>query len=416
MSVLVILLPPKPRGASGIPAAGEAATAPAAPAREWSYVFSSDGQAVTRQGTAAAAALPRATSVCALLPDADLSWQRLTVPKAPPARRRAALGALLEDALLEDEDQLHLALQAGASAGQPGWVAVTDKAWLREQLAALQAAGLAVDRVLPASWPAPQATVHALPATTGGDADAATLVWSHADGVALLQLGGSLARQRLGQAERSTLRCSAHPSVVASAERWFEAPVAVLGEGERALAAVASPWNLRQFDLAPRHRGWVAVREAVHQLGSPEWRPLRLGLVALLLLQVLGLNLWAWRLDQTVADKRQATARLLQQTHPQVRSVLDAPVQMQRETELLRSSAGQPGPGDLEALLAVAAAAWPDGQGPLQALRFEPGRLSITPGPWAEAQHTQFADRLRAAGYRAETQGAQVIVSREVRS
>lgn len=399
MSVLVILLPPRPR-------AGAPAEAPA----EYGYVLSSDGRTPTRQGSAAPAALPRADSVCAVLPEADLSWHRVAVPKAPAARLRAALGAVLEDQLLEDDDQVHLALEPGVGGGQTGWVAVTHRAWLSTLITSIEQAGVPLDRVVPLSWPGPVPCLHALP---GADAEAdPLLVWSHADGVAALRMAGGLARQQLLATDRATLVCSAHPAAAQAAERWLEAPVQVLGDAERALQALRSPWNVRQFELAPRHRGMLAVRDLLRKVSGPDWRPVRIGLVALLVLQVVGLNAWAWRLDRAVQDKRRALAQLLQETHPQVRSVLDAPLQMQRETEQLRSTAGRPGPADLEPLLALAAVAWPEGQPPLQALRFEPGRLSLTAPDWADPQRQAFADRVRAAGYGAEFKGDQVVLSR----
>jgi general secretion pathway protein L len=190
----------------------------------------------------------------------------------------------------------------------------------------------------------------------------------------------------------------------------------VLPDAERALQALRSPWNLRQFDLVPHHRGMLAVRDALRKVSGPDWRPVRIGLVALVLLQVVGLNVWAWQLDRAVADKRRALTQVLQTAHPQVRAVLDAPLQMQRETEQLRAVAGKPGPTDLEPLMALAAAAWPPGQPPLQALRFEPGRLTVTVEGWAEPQRKAFADRARAAGYLADFKGDQVVLSREGRS
>ena len=334
MSVLVILLPARARG-------GASAEAPA----DYAYVLSGDGHAVSRQGQLPARQLPRADSVCAVMPEADL-----------------------------------------------------------------ERSGVPLDRVLPLSWPGPTPCLHALPAAS--EAAEPIGVWSHADGVACLGLGGSLARQQLASLDRASLDCSAHPAAVAAAERWLEAPVKVLSEAERALQAIRSPWNLRQFDLAPHHRGMLAVRQTLRRVSGPSWRPVRLGLVALVLLQLVGLNVWAWRLEQALLDKRQAMSRLLLSTHPQVRSVLDAPLQMQSETEQLRAAAGRPGPTDLEPLLAVAANAWPEGQPPLQALRFEPGRLTMATVGWGDPQRAAFAERVRAAGYRAEAQGAQVVLSR----
>jgi general secretion pathway protein L len=95
-----------------------------------------------------------------------------------------------------------------------------------------------------------------------------------------------------------------------------------------------------------------------------------------------------------------------------VRVVLDAPLQMQRETERLRVAAGRPGDADLEALLGVAAAAWPDGQGPVQTLRFEGGRLTLAAPGFGPAQMQQFAVRLNAGGFTAELVDGRVQISR----
>lgn len=402
MSVLVILLPPRPRGG----------TLPEAPA-EYSYVLSADGATPSRQGRAAAAALPRADSVCAVMPEADISWHRVAVPKAPAARLREALGAVLEDQLLDDDDDLHLAVEPGHSGGQTAWVAVTRRGWLATLITSLEQAGIPLDRVLPLSWPGPTPCLHAL---APADADAEpVLVWSHADGVACLRMAGGLARQRLATLDRASVVGSAHPAAAAALERWLESPVQVATDAQRALQALRSPWNLRQFDLVPRHRGMLAVRDLLRKVSGPDWRPVRIGLLALVLLQVVGLNAWAWRLDGSLADKRRALTQLLQTAHPQVRAVLDAPLQMQRETDQLRATAGRPGPGDLEPLLALAAAAWPAGQPPAQALRFEPGRLTVTAAGWAEPHRKAFADRVRSAGYGADFKGDQLVLSREGR-
>jgi general secretion pathway protein L len=95
-----------------------------------------------------------------------------------------------------------------------------------------------------------------------------------------------------------------------------------------------------------------------------------------------------------------------------VRAVLDAPVQMQRETDRLRAAAGRPGDADLEVLLAAAAAAWPDNQGPVQALQFEAGRIVLAAPGWGEPELAQFRARLRSAGYGAELAEGRITVAR----
>ncbi|PTT80463.1 general secretion pathway protein GspL, partial [Pelomonas sp. HMWF004] len=77
------------------------------------------------------------------------------------------------------------------------------------------------------------------------------------------------------------------------------------------------------------------------------WLPVRYGLTALLLVQVIGLNLWAWHQNREINARRQAVTATLTEAFPQVRAVLDAPVQMQKQLDLLRASAGSIGEQDL---------------------------------------------------------------------
>jgi general secretion pathway protein L len=76
----------------------------------------------------------------------------------------------------------------------------------------------------------------------------------------------------------------------------------------------------------------------------------------------VGLNAYAWQQRQALAAKRQAMNSLLLSAHPGVRVVLDAPVQMERETERLRAAAGRPGEADLESMLAAAQGPGPMGK------------------------------------------------------
>lgn len=407
MAVLVIQIPPRPRLASRV--AGEPAAVRVA--AEFDYLLSSDGRSVQSVGRAAPAALPKADRVVAVLADTDISWHRISLPRAPAARLRAALVGMLEDDLLDDEAALHIALPPGAAADERAWIAVLHKPWLAATLAALEAAGLLVERVLPASAPGTAAGGHFF---TDGPVDAAPTLALHTDGARVLRTSGTLARSLLPP-DLSSGRWTATPAAAAAAERWLGSPVRVLGEPERALEVLRSDWNLRQFDLAPRHRGTLALRDALRRFLSREWRPVRWGLAALVAVQLLGLNLWAWRQEQAIAGKRAAMTALLRQAHPGVRAIIDPAAQMQRETELLRTAAGKPGDGDLEVLLGAAAAAWPDGQGPVQTLRFESGRLILAAPGWGEPQLAQFRERLRPSGYTVELAEGRVTLGRGAR-
>lgn len=411
MSVLVILLPPRARLASR---AASRPTDSATPGGdEVAYVLSSDGLQISRHGRARLSQLPRADRVLAVLADSDSSWHRITCPKAPGAKLRAALGGLLEEQLLDDEESLHLALAPGAKAGEPVWVAALHKPWLRAELERLEAAGLSIERVLPLAWPGDTAQGHFFESgAAAGDAARVMLCHADANGLRLLRLQGSLARALLPGAEAQPTQWTAEPAVAAAAERWLGSSVSVQTEAERALQATRSLWNLRQFDLAPRHRGLRALRDLLRQGLSPAWRPARVGLATLGLVLLAGLNVGAWQQRRALADARLAQQQLLQQTFPKVRVVLDAPAQMQRETDALRAAAGRAGEQDLEALLGAAASAWPEDQGPAQALRFEPGKLTLTAPGWSEAQLAQFRERLRPGGWLVESSEGRLALTR----
>ena len=65
-------------------------------------------------------------------------------------------------------------------------------------------------------------------------------------------------------------------------------------------------------------------------------------------MQLAGLNVYAWQQRSAIESRRQAMAELLRATHPGVRTVLDAPLQMQRENERLRVAAGRAGDGSAD--------------------------------------------------------------------
>lgn len=404
MSLLVVQIPARPR------LRPEGASVPAATADEWAYVLSPDGLAVHREGRAAPDVLPRADTVVAVLAPQDVAWHRLVLPKAPASRLRAALSGLLEEHLLDEPDAVHLAVADGLRAGEEGWVAACDAAWLRHEIGRLEHGGRVVDRVVPAAWPDTPATVH-LDTRDGPDGapGALRLVLSHPGGVACLPLPSPLVPQSGPWADLASALATASPAAAAPAERWLGRPVQVTGSGERLLAATHSAWNLRQFDLAPRHRGLAALQNRWRRFTGPAWRPVRLGLAALLLVQMAGLNLQAWSERRHLAERRDDIRTLFSSTFPKVPVVLDAPVQMQRETDALRSAAGQPGERDLETLMQAAASAWPAGQ-PVQGLRFEPGQLTLQAAGWNDDQAQAFRNALAPAGWRVEIDGTRITL------
>ena len=405
MSLLVIQIPPKPRlRARGHRIGGGVDSPEATPVTEYAHVWSSDGRQVERHGRSAPALMPKADSVLAVLTDVGVSWHRLLIPKAPANRLRSALAGMMEEALLDDAERAHYALGRGAKPGEIGMIAVTDGRWLSEQLANLEAANLSVDRVVPIAWPVEPAVGHFTSAAADASAGAGAAIdlsWADANGVAVLDLQGGLARALLPAPIPADVRFSATPAASATAEAWLGAPVSLLTEQERMLNAATSPWNLRQFELARRHKGSRVLRDGWRTMLGPAWRSARIGVAVLVLVQLVGLNLWAAHLRAQVAERKTQMVSVLQTSFPQVTGVLDAPVQMLREVQTLRAVAGIPGPADLEPLLFAAAAAWPAGKSPADTVRYETGRLSLPAADWRPDEIERFNAQLQAGGYSA---------------
>jgi len=113
-----------------------------------------------------------------------------------------------------------------------------------------------------------------------------------------------------------------------------------------------------------------------------------------------------------IERRKQAMVALLKASHPQVGTIVDAPVQMRRATDTLRSAAGRVGDADLEAALAAATQAWPDGQAPVQSMRFETGKLTLVVSGWSGEQIERFRARLRSAGWGVEAAEGRLVLSR----
>ena len=308
MSTLLLFLPPRAR----LRAPGRAMPEPqrADALREYDYALTPDGREIAAEGRAAAAALPAADTVIAVIAEPDISWRRVELPRAG-RQMRAALAGKLEEALLDEPDTLHFALEPDALGGDTAWVAITSRPWLADHLAQLEAAQVFIDRVAPLAWPDDLARGHFFEATGDKAGGATALRWSHTDGVATLPLEGGLARQLFPPGLVHAAQWTATPAVATVAERWLGTTVTVQTPAQRALAVVDSAWNLRQFELAPRARGVRALRLVSRGLMRKPWRPVRIGLAGLALVQLIGLNLWAWHQNRELAARREAVTATL---------------------------------------------------------------------------------------------------------
>jgi len=405
MSTLIILLAAQPRLADPS-AAGHAAPA------EFDYVLSADGQRVTDRGRGPASGLPRAALVVAVLRPGDVAFQRIAVPKAPAARMRAALVGVMEEALLEDEDDVHLALAPDAKPGGEHWVAVVNKPWLRTQLDALEAGDVALDRAVPSWWPDQGVAGHTF--REGGPDEPAQLAWRDDAGVLCVPLASPVARGLLGALpEDAVVRWTATPDTSLDASEFVGMPVASVTDEDQALRAARAGWNLLQFDLAPQRRGVKLVRDLAARFAfDPAWRVTRRGLLALVAVTLLGLNIRALQENHRIAQKKAALTAAVAEAFPSLKTIYDPAGQAQQQIDLLRAAAGHPGDGDIETLLQAAESAWPQGHPPIETLKFEPGHLTLPATGWTPQEIERFTTQLRAANVDVRPDAGKLLLSR----
>ena len=367
MSILIICLPPLVPGA--LPGAAAA----------YDYVVTTDGRAATVHASAPSALLPlvaRGSEIVAVVPVGMLSWHRIEIPKGvgmSSPRVRVILESLLEDRLLDDADQLHLALAPGAAAGAATWVAACDKRWLRTHLQALETAGRPVSRIVPEFSPDDgplqlhvlgSEDVPQMVATGGAVVGVQYLPFSTA-AIGLLPASSALVVPGAGlegETNGSEMLVFAEPVHAAQAEHLLQRKVGLLTRTQRWLDAARSPWDLAQFELLSSSRTRTVKRLSGWGRDlwqSAAWKPARWGVLLLLLANLVGLNVWAWKEQSALGRQRAAVVGTLTQTFPQVKVVVDAPVQMERQVAALRQATGVSSGRDLEAMLAVLAAALP---------------------------------------------------------
>ena len=389
------------------------------PAVKYRYTLTADGHTAIRHARAPAALLPdpgRAGEVVAVVPAQALSWQRVHLPQGSlgqAPRLRSILEGLLEEHLLDDPAQLHFALQPGAHAGSPAWVAVCDRAWLRESLRLLEAAGRPVDRVVPEYAPGPTASGQVECVVLGTPQDARIVLTGHGPQQTVAVMRITAAPALLPPASEDAPPVLASPAVAEMAERLLGRPVQLLTYSDRQLASARGDWDLAQFDLASTSHT-RALRKAGSAantfLRAPQWRAARWALGLGLAVQVVGLNLWAWQDREALAAKQAGVRDALTQTFPNIRVVVDAPVQMERELVQLRQRTGSLSRRDLESLMAAAGAALPEGRTPAQ-LEYASSGLRLGGVQITSDELAALNQRLAAEGFAARLQDGALLVS-----
>ena len=149
---------------------------------------------------------------------------------------------------------------------------------------------------------------------------------------------------------------------------------------------------------------------------SPAWRPVRIGVAALAVAQIVGLNLWAFHQKNEVQARRNAIQAL-------VESELSAGTPMPTSSAigvrmLHRAQARLPRAGSKQT--AASSRCCParrrarQNEQPLPGrdLRFEQGKLTIAATGWTDAQIDQFRSVLQPAGFQVNASEGRIVVTR----
>jgi general secretion pathway protein L len=362
------------------------------------------------------------TSMVAIVPAQALSWHRVQLPAGTLARSfmrdrsaprlRSVLEGLLEDQLLDEPSQMHFALQPGARDSQPIWVASCARAALSEALASLAAKGERPMRLVPEWTPqAEEATV----VWATGTVESAFLIWTDTTGVHRWPLarktGIPPAMQEL---LAKSVALWAEPAVAALAEELLHQEIQVGAPAMRLSQALQTDWNLAQFEMTRRNPWITRMTHGVRALWqAPRWRPARWAALVLAVVQVLGLNAFAWK-SRTLLEQQNDTIRAtLVTTFPQIRVIVDAPLQMEREVAALRQASGDLSPKDLEFMLGALGTNAPQGSANIapSAIDFAAGELRLGGLSMTPESLDAYHQRLQNQGLDSRPDGAVLVVS-----
>lgn len=393
MTTLVLRLPP---------------LAAAHPLPALDYVLVDTGGRAGEAGQTQAALLPRADRVIAVVDAQDTTLLALDLPPLPVARLGAALRGALEDRLLQDTEELHLATGPRNDDGGTAQACAAPAVPLQQAVADLARAGREPHGIVPeAALLAPGEA--ALQETAGGP----RLLWRDAQGEAawlpLILAADAATPQALPLPVTPE-----HLYIGQGAEErlsWLDLPQglepAALSDADWLARAATSRWNLRQFDLAPQRalrRGISGLRD---MLASAAWRRVGWMLLLLAAVQLVGMNLRALQLAR---EQRGLQARIdaaAGAALPGAPAILDAGLQLQRALDTARARAGKPSEADLDTLMGLAATVLPPHIAPT-ALHYTGNQLQLTLPADAAAQAMQ---RCVPAGLRCTADGKVLTIA-----
>lgn len=403
---------------------------PPAPATLCHCAITHDGLTVAHysETTLSVLTAPTGAEVVVVVPTQHLSWHRIELPRgtldrnffsdADPARLRAVLDGLLEDRLLDEPTKLHFALEPGAKSGAPVWVSVCNRTWLHSWITALEQAQLAPTRIVPEVAPPLASDPAVVTLWVTGSAGDARLTTSGPNGVTRVPLSDAPTGQVLPpDAHHASEAVTTDPAVATAAELHFSGRVDLQSHHQRAVVAAQTMWDLAQLELLRNRR--TRLMKHLSAMGSalrsgPQWRAARWATVAVVLLNLIGLQAWAWREQTAQRAQRSAMDSMLTNNFPDVRVVVNAPLQMARALSDLQRASGAAAGNDMETILGQFQAAAPESPTP-SAIQFIANEVLLKGLDPAAPALANVVTRLQTQGYGARWDGDSLTIKQERR-
>lgn len=330
------------------------------------FAVVANGGAIEREGHAPLADLSeltaRAQRTVLLLAASDVSLLRVRVPPMSAARLRAALPNLVEDQLITDPADC-VVVAGGLSEGLRS-IAVVQRAWLETLAGAFIGFGARHLAALPAQLCLPHQAGSVSAAITGQQADIdVTLRLSEQDGIGLPIMPEhpeSAAAEVIAALRAVVPELPITLYVPQAAVRAYQEALAGAGESDDRISVFADNWTrwLAGAGAAPLDLLAGLGASAGPQLN---WRPWRWALAlacAVLLVNIIGLNIDWWRLKSEANSLRATMTQIYKAAYPKEPVIIDPIAQMRQKIAAAKRDSGQAAPDDFTALAAAFGEAW----------------------------------------------------------
>jgi general secretion pathway protein L len=403
-----------------VPAATWVAFAPADEARgEWRiFRLAAHGAAeaaVEAHGPLEVVArrVPPGATLAVVVPLSRCIVLAVDLPPLQGVKLQQALAGELGERMIGNGAAQHYAA-APVDGGRIREAAACDARWLRLRLDELTAAGLRIAQVMPEASLLPRNAAWWGQLQAGQEP--AWLVRAangEAVRVAPPLLSTLLPPMRDGQ--DTAWQCFADPACGTPPPAPFAACTA-LGAAAlaRQAATAAQRWDLRQAAFAPPDAASRFMAWCASLIGQRSGRFALGAVLALLLVNLLGLNLYALKQQRAIGERQREMERIVTQALPNAPRVLEPALQLEAAWRRTRAGTGSELPGAATLLALFAHTGNAQGLTALDvsasALRATFGDAAALDRAWAACQRPALREPLQRAGVRCTREGTRLVL------